>query len=322
MDSVQDIVIALLRDFGVESIDPADNATNRQAPGLTDGMIPECLIALNGAFQDIYRLAPSAFSELPYSDVLRAPTAVTFTATQYSKTISSFLTWASWMKGCTVQFADEETDNTLISATELARPVMGSSGSKTGTVYADALLLPSTFGHIIEPIEIPNECHLTVADSRKDFLKYAFAGSGNHFQGQIPGIGPKQNGIPRMVLIDTYRDSTTQGLPTFLRFAPMPSQAFQVEFMVKRKPPTYVPADVDSGDHTTDPNTLIPQDWVEAVLYAMARQRLTGCSDFSNEDGKPEIGRQFTAALAILEGSKPGVVNRRAKYPAPAGGGK
>lgn len=302
--TIRDIALLILRDFGVSTLNPATNENNRNARGITDGDLQAVVFHVNGALEEIYNDGPAAISEKPLGDVLRPETAVTVTATQYSRTISALTTFESWMVGCTFRIAGDANDNQLLSATELVRPYMGSSGSgKTGQVWGDALLLPSNASHLLPPIRLIGQDDLELVGTKTEFQP---RGSST----------PKCAGTPERAFVDTWHDQTegVTYLKKLLRVDPMPSQAFAVDFTVKLTPPVIEVEDIDEGDHTADPEVVLPTDWLNSVLLPIARQRASSDPLFVNQDGKPEIARQFNIARAILKGQTPGRGAQRGIY--------
>lgn len=236
--------------IGIRSLDIADNQNNQNQRGLEDGDLDFCAICITAALQEIFGLGPVDLSEQRLSEVLRPPQPVTFNVTQYSTAISGFATWASWMEGCTVQ-GIEDDDNELLSATQLLKPVMRGSGAVSGTVYADAVRLPEWVRNTIEPVESPNVFRLESATNRDEFRYW-----NSPFQGNPSGSRPypaggysyitrtKTNGEPCVYFVEPRYDPSSGSLPLFMRFNPMPGQAYPITFRIKRKPPKVTAADI------------------------------------------------------------------------------
>lgn len=307
--TVRDIALILLRDFGVRSLDPASNLNNRNARGISTGDLEAVCQYINGALQELFNDGPAAISERPLGEVLRPETAVTLTATQYSKTISAVTTFASWMVGCTIRIAGDSYDNELLSSTELARPYMGTTGSsKTASVWGDAVQVASNVSHLITPINLVGSTRLEVVTTRQQFQ---YVANDANIRG-LRDIGVQESltynkviGTPAWAFVDTRYDTAATYLPKILRVAPMPGQAFTVVGKLKVTPPVITPANIDNGDHTTDPNVTLAADWLESVVLPIARQRASSDALFCNKDGLGEIARQFVIARAIMKGETP-----------------
>ena len=135
------IALQLAPLIGVTSLEAEASSLN--GINLTDGDREAMAIAITQALQEIFSLGPTALSEQRYPTVLRAPAAVTFNATQYSTTISSFATWASWMEGCTVGGGSNDNELVSVSASHelvemLVDPAinMMTTGPDPKTMYA------------------------------------------------------------------------------------------------------------------------------------------------------------------------------------------
>lgn len=226
-----------------------DQVSSLNGINLDDSDKAAIAIAITQALQEIFGLGPTALSEQLYGSVLRPPVNVSFTATQYSTTISGFATWADWMQGCTVQGGDGE-DNELISATELVRPYMAASGTANGTVYADAIRLPDWVKNTMDPIWTPRIPMLRPAMNREGLRFYNSPYIGDLGHQHYPSHGAfytsrnKTAGEPVKYLVESRYDPSTGALPLFMRFNPMPGQATPITFRVKRKPPVITVADL------------------------------------------------------------------------------
>lgn len=315
--TVQAIAKLMLRRIGVTSLDPDANQQDANKRGIVTGDLEECALAITAALQEIYSDGPANLRERQVGAVLRVPTSVTFTATQYSTTISGFSGFASWMRGCTVRLSGDLYDNEIISATELMRPYMGSTGSNTATVYADAIQLPDNQECVMEPVETPNWPILTPCATKEEFSRFvsyttsapSLADTGSSYI----GFQNKIAGDPRAWIAEARFMPGVQSIPIFLRFNPMPSAAIPVRYRTKIKPVTITAEDI--GNTTTEPDLAIPVDWHESVLVPIALQRFTAHPALANNAvAIKEIGRQYGAAQRILAGWTPQVSTTQAEY--------
>jgi hypothetical protein len=328
------IALQLLPLIGVRTLHA--DAVPQNGVALDDGDIDACAIAITQALQEIFGLGPVALSEQRYSSVLRPPTNVTFTATQYSTTISAFTTWASWMEGCTIQGGDGE-DNELISATELLRPYMGSSSSVSATVYADAILLPSWVKNTIEPVETPQVRGLSGVTSREEFYGYGhpyyYSDEPAHRSGAYNyTTRTKTIGDPCVYFVEPRLDPDAGALPLFMRFNPMPGQAIPVTFRVKRKPPRITSSNIVDGgtaetagrlylqpleseeDAGAGVDLVIPTDWHESILLPFAKKWFIAHPAFNNASAAAQIMDQYRVAKAELESFAPQISPTQGHY--------
>lgn len=256
------IALQLLPLISVRSLEPPANTLNDV--NLSTGDVDACAIAITQAIEEIFGLGPTAISEQRLSMTLMPPTNVSFTATQYSTTISAFSGWASWMIGCTIQGGDGE-DNELLSATELLRPYQAGSGTANCTVYGDAIKLPSYVKNTMDPVETPLIPRLMAVTNRDDFRCYngydvVTPRTRGGFYGPWYNTRQKTAGQPSVYFVESRYDPTTGELPLFLRVNPMPGGATPITIRVKRKPPIVVADDItaDATAGLTVTGTMTP----------------------------------------------------------------
>lgn len=317
--TVAQLALRLLARIGVVSFDPTLNATNQLRRGLVSGDLDEALAAINGAMQECFGLGPAELSEQDMGGVLRAPTAVTLNVTQYSTTISSFTTYASWMEGCTIRIAGDTADNVIVSSTALRRPYIGSTTSgAAATVYADAIPCSSNVRNVLGPVVIPNTSPLVAMGTRDEFLRWdnaAYTPNRSGIPPQAAYMLSKMIGRPGAWFSDTNYNASDAFTPVYLRVSPMPDRAYPIEYRAKLKPPVFVQADLYAGTaYATDPGTIIPFDWVEDTLLPIALQRFTAHPAFDNSSAAGEIARQATIAKDNFSAMKPMIAVRRGSY--------
>lgn len=320
--TIKEIATALLRDWGVLSLNPDSDTQSTNQSGISTGDLEAVCLYINGALEEIFDDGPSFISQRPQGGILYAPTPVTLTVTNKSTTISGLTTWASWMQGCTIRIAGDDADNRLLSQTELALPCRSTTGSTSGTVYCDAIALPSTVSHLLGPVQIPNLVQLEMCRSLEEFNQ-------NNGRNVVwtprtvmtfisSAYRPKIIGQPIWGFVDSVYDSTSEeGLKKYLLINPMPGQEYLISYTGRIFPPRVIPDDIDDGDHTTDPENVLPQEWVRSVLLPIARMRSVSDPRFGQTaDGQrmAELRRQFDRARAILENQYAARVNTPAHY--------
>ncbi len=275
--------------------------------GIVTGDTADVLAVINATVQELNKKAPSAIAAGTFSEVLRPPTNITVTATQYSKTVT-LSGWESWMEGCTVRITGDTDDNRLDSQTTLLGPYMGNSGATlAATVFADSLALPSTHLNVIEPISLSRSGQswpIAIAGDKAAFR--AMAGNINapaELVDRVGSVGIKTIGTPRVAFVTSEYDPAAGFLPLYIRFHPMPDQAYKVEFTTKFKPPTYTLADIEGEE---DPGTEATGDWNESVLLPVAKKRWTEHpSCVCTPQQLQEIDRQYHHAIDALDGLIP-----------------
>lgn len=318
--TLRDLVLRLLKYRGITSLDPAENSTSLLKRGLGETDIQDALNCVNAAAQEAFTDAGASVKEQTRGDVLRAPASIILSATINSSTINVTSGWASWMEGCTVRLPGDQMDNRLISQTQLLRPYLGGTGSIGGQVFADCIPITSTVRRILDPVWLPNQVRITVANSLEEFLRWngtdtAPAHEHPFAPGRNYGLTNKSVGEPCICYADTHLDYASAFRPLYLRFNPMPGQAYAVSFRAEMKAPLFTLADVDNGDHETDPGAIFPMDYVESTLMPYALQRWQLEPDVVLEGTQArEALRQYQKAKLMLEGDTVHVSRTRAVY--------
>ena len=312
--TVQDIAKHCLVYIGVVSLDPAFNTNAANRRGLVAGDLDFVANCINQAMQEILRLGPTALSEQPYAEALRPPTNITVTVSQYSKLVpGGIVGYSSWMKGCTIRLPDG-LDNEVESSTSLVRPYMGANQVLApGTVYADAIAIGTGFFNVMEPVKIPTVVQLEHASSLEEFRFWVNPHRhGNRSHASYDTTVNKTVGQPAVWFAEGRYNPAEAFITTYLRVNPMPAQAYEIDFRVKRKPPIISAADI--GDHLSEPATVLPVDLHESVLLPLTLQRFTAHPSFNSEKAREEIARQVAVAKLILEGLNPPIAAVRGHY--------
>lgn len=318
MMTVQQVAKRILFRIGVVSLNPAVNANSANQTGIDlTNDIDEVVAAINGAYEEIWGLGPTAIREQRMSWQLQPPTSVNINVTAYSATISG-LTDPGWMAGCTIRINGDGLDNELVNDTTLLRPFQGATGPVSATVFGDAVALPSTVANVLAPVYIPQIVSpLVPAASREQFqATFRWDAYGNGMRPseyEYYAMQNKVTGEPRMWFAEPRYDPAKTYLPIFLRVNPMPGSPYPITARVRLKPPTITAADV--GTYSSDPGTQIPQDWNESIVLPFAMQRFQMHPVF---DGRPnvvkEIARQLAIAQNLLDALTPQVASVAAQF--------
>lgn len=318
--TVHSLAVLLARDLGLATLDSSENLSNQIARPVTTADKMAIITAINGAYLELFKDAPATISETEKGDVLRASTTITLAATQYSTTISSVVTYASWMKGCTIRIGGDEFDNELINATTLARPYTGSTGSVSATVYADCIPL-SGVSHVMPPVRILGFASMRMVDTREAFIdsignaRRRGGESSGDYDGQAYGTDiNKTSGEPTTAFVDTRFSETETGLQKFLRFNRIPDRVMSVNYRAKLLPPTYTLDDLGDDIDVDEAATSMPLDGLSSILYAIARKRISGDPLFGAPNAIPEIDRQYRHAIASLGSSQVSLAPKDGHY--------
>lgn len=250
----QAVGLSLLRDRGILSFSASGPQANLCRP--TD--VTDTALCITAALQEIALESASEQLGQPASFYLRAPTTVTLTATQGSKTISALTTYdGTWMPGCTIRINGDTQDNELLNATTLTKPFVGASGSAiSATVYHDCLTVGSDVEKIIGPLMLEQSRFVTEATSRTEFIQRCWYATGSPNQAgpwlgfvNAPfwSFGPKPiDQFPSVFFLDTYYDPTLDYVPRRIRLSPMPAVAQAIAWTNKMTPLRVTAADIVS----------------------------------------------------------------------------
>lgn len=307
--TVRTLVLMGLRLLGVTSLDPTTPANQAFPIEPTD--LDDVLGCLNAAFQEYFTLSPTEVRESNLGAVLNAPTAVTVNVTAASSAIASFTGYATWMLGCTIRIGDDDQDNEISSQTLLARPYMGSTGAAvTATVYGDSVQLDQTISQVLDPVAIttPVQTFLIPANTRGDFARLSGFPIVTNFDGTAynwPFFFYARKSISRPLwwFLESAYSSPIGYVPRRIRLAPMPDGQYAIGYRGVMTATRYQATDVDNGDHTTDPMTLLPiNDMdVESTLTKILFQHMSGLPTFKNTQAVPEINRAYRAVMIKME---------------------
>lgn len=264
-----------------------DDATVRQKKALAS--------CITGALQELFAKKPEAF-RVRSGATLEPPATGTIVATAGSTTVDAS-SWGSedlrgriFREGATWnQFgpAAAAPGNTIIV------PWQGASGTRTVTVYDDAVLVPSwlTIGNVhLDGYGFLRPCpdRATYSAFRDDLILEDYG---------TPPAKSSMNptGIPMSWWVEAAW--TAAGVPQkFLRFAPLPDRRVTVSFDLALQPRELTASDLES----TSLVLPVVAEFYDAVLVPWVLQRWTGCPWWKNAEARPEIARQFEAAQSIL----------------------
>lgn len=304
------LAIRLLRYLGVTSLDPTTPANQAFPIEPTD--LDDVIGVMNSALQEYFELSPSEVREANLGAYLNAPTNATLSVTQGSSVITSFTGYASWMLGCTIRLFGDTQDNEVTSQTLLARPFMGAtSGSVAATVFGDAVQLDATVGKVFDPVSVPNQSPLLPATSRMEFCHMAgyplVTGpwGGSYGGSYYPFFWWVQKPISRPLtwFLESAYTSNLAYVPRRIRVAPMPNAAYSLSYRAGLNALRLQATDVDTGDHTTDPMTLLPisDTDVESILMRICAKGMTMLPTFKNAGAVQGIEDAYKRAVSTMQ---------------------
>lgn len=298
--------LRLLRDLGVVSLDPATPSGQKFPIEPTD--LDDTVGVMNAALQPIYRRGPSEMREQNLGAYIHGPTTVLVDVTNGLSTIANLTPYSSWMLGCTIRVGGDQQDNEVTSSTLLARPYVGSTATGVSAiVYGDAVQLDATVGKVMDPVSLPNQTPLVPCTNRMTFMMLAGYPLVTNSDGSAYGYPffwfvRKNVSRPLFWFLEGAYNSALSYVPRRIRVAPMPDMAYSLSYRAAMNPPVITSANIDNGDHTTDPNVQIPipDAFTESIFFPLARQRMSGLAQFKNSGTLPEITRAAKEAMVML----------------------
>ena len=325
--TAQNAAVRLLRDFGITSLDPA-NPTKQPFPIELPGDIDDVLGVMNAANQIMFRREPNEERGQNLGTVLRGPTTVAFDATNGSTAIANFGAYASWMLGCTVRIGGDDQDNEITSASLLARPYIGTTGTqKSATVYNDSVQLDATVGNVLSPVSLPNQVPMTCCTDRQTFMRmagYPLVCDPNGTAYGYPWFWFVRKNVSRPIAwyLEPAYTAGLNYVPRRIRVAPMPDQTYSLGYFASANPSRLLLTDlVPSGYLTnpstnTDPGTLIPvsDDMIESIYLPICRKILSGKPQFKNEGCLPQIAADYKEAIAAIDNTSGMIATKQAIY--------
>lgn len=308
----------LARYIGVYDLAPDPDQNTNNSRGVTANDRNDLLTCLQAAAQEIYTDAPAAAIKRREGGQLLPPANVTLSVTQYSK-VCSITSYLATMAGCTIRISGDDLDNVIISATELLRPHQGSTGSTSATVYCDCITIPTKYDMVIEPVEFPNRACLPMVNGTEEMRYW------NSDRVWTPRLrypndiwyNLKNKTIQEpAVCMAEYEALGTAAPALYLRFNPMPGQAYAIAYTGRLAPPVIALADFyNAASPTVDPGVSLYLPMGEAVFLAVALKRWTAHPSFSPEGQQlAEIERQYQAAKTLMKKRMPQTARHQVVY--------
>jgi len=271
--------------------------------GTYPGRNADVLGAINGALQELFGEGKPWIRKADLGAWLNAPTTITIAVTN-GATAATITGWQAWFAGCTIAIDGGTIDNRITNASstvELKFPHDGPTGTVSATVYQDSLTIPDTVARVLEPVRVQGlRIHpMTNAGAGVTYRSsedYGFRPTALN-AAYIPGRMASRVARPTGYYVDTWMPSATATPLIRMALSTAPQEAMQVEYSATLKAPI--------GTALNSDVIPVPLDYVDSLLWPIARQRLTGSEFFRNESAKEEIGRAYKEAMSLLDSLKP-----------------
>lgn len=265
--------------------------------------------AINGALQELFGSKSPWTRRGTEGFLLYAPSIVTATVTEGSKTIAFGGSWDARFAGCTIRINGASCDNQVIAETSggtatMVLPHDGTSGSQSVTVYHDCLALPSTVAEVLRPVTIKGGPFLSPVPSRASLRVMRSSEEDYGFDKLVPNplnvevAMQEVVGIPQLYCVEQHQSDTWAVPSNRLVVFPAPSAQTLVTARVRYAAPIYATTD-------TSKEVPIPLEYVDSILIPVAEQHLTRCEFFRNEAAKPAIAAAYQEAIRQLQSLSP-----------------
>lgn len=275
-----------------------------------DDPLPEALLAINGALQEMAVLCPVFAARGVRSAFFHAPVEVAVTGlTNGGKTMDAPAAWADWMAGCAVQLPGDEHGNRMLGCdgTQVALqfPHLSSHASGSAKVTADAAALDADVIRVLPVVRSRDGVPLHAANGRFDLRRDARL-ERSDFGRWRRGGGPGGEGMSYYV--ESLAGPGGAGRRLCLMVNPAPEADLVLEFEARTALGWFTAADVYAvGEDAAQPESLIPVpgQFVESIFLPMALWRFLSSSVMRNTDIPPYVQDQVKKAAELLGKMRP-----------------
>jgi hypothetical protein len=276
-----------------------------------DNPLPEALIAINGALQQMAVECPVFAARGLRSAFFRAPVTLAVSGlTEGAQTMPQPAGWAAWMAGCEVQLPGDEHANRILSTdgtdVTLQFPHLSSSTSGSATVTADSALLDADVIKVLPAVKTRNGVQLHAANGRFDLRK--------PLRGRRPDYGRSNAGTSGPGLSYYVESVMVPGAAAprlSMMLHPAPAANLVVEFEVRASLGWFTKDDVflpEVEDVTPPPPEIpvpVPAQFVESIFLPMALWRFLSSSVMRNKDIPQYVQNQAETAAEMLKKMRP-----------------
>jgi len=271
--------------------------------------LPDALLALNGALQQMAVTSPAFAAKKPKSALFRP--AVTLTAsgmTQYGTTLTIASGLATWMKGCQILLPGSSDINRILDYTSttvtLQFAYLGTDTGGAATVTCDAVTLDADVITVLNPVRTTSGVLLRPANGRSNLELPSMSVDDDYGRRRHRPSYPEGNSY--------YVESSLLSGDTQPRYRMMISPSFaaatNIEFYARTSLGHFETASVHGGEPTyTDPATPIPVPvaFVESVFLPLATARFFATPILRDVDPPSYVETNAQAAISILEQMRP-----------------
>ncbi len=220
-----------------------------------DDPLPDALVAMNTALQQIFTIAPLFSAKQQRSAYFAAPADFAVSALSNGGTTCTMASAAAAMLGCKIQLPGDENPNRIVKISgttlKLQFPHLSATTSGTATVSYDAAPLPADVITVHGPVAVRGGVAIESANGLYD-------------------LDGTESGETRYFI-----ESNTTGhlFYNIMRLNAAPTEATVIEFQARTAPHVIVQDDIytGSGPYTAGTTTLpIPSSFVESIFLPLA----------------------------------------------------
>lgn len=289
--TVNELALLLLADFSPEE---------RAIPDAADypGRNAWVKSSINGAIQEYWEKTGATTREDEVGGIIYAPTTVTIAVTEGSSDATIATEYAPWMAGCSIVIVGHDIDNQIRNAETngtgavLKYPYGGTTGTVAALVYHDSLIIRNDVMQVLKPVRVDRQEIMPIANPGN----FGTRVYGDFGRNQHTYLIPLNSRVADTVgticgyKVETYSPTVTGEPLNRMKLAPAPAYAGIIDYMAKLKPAPIV----SLASSSTLP---IPNQFVESILFPMARKRLSTCPFFSNLGAVAGIESAYQTAL-------------------------
>jgi len=271
--------------------------------------LPDALLALNGALQQMAASCPLFAAKRPKSAVFRPSVTLTTSAqAQYGYTLTVASGLATWMKGCQILLPGSAETNRIVDYTgttvTLQFAYLGTESGGTATVTCDTATLDADVITVLEPVRTAAGKPLRASNGRLNLELPVM----NRFDdyGRFRSYPSSEQGVSYFVESVVLAGDSQPRLRMMI--SPSFLEATNVEYQARCSLGYFDTASVHgAGPGYADPATPIPVPlgYVESVFLPLAVARFFATPIMRDVDPPSFVESNAEAAISIMEKLRP-----------------
>jgi len=259
--------------------------------------------AINGAFQRLFAGQGPWVRKDSRAALIYAPTAVTIAVTNGS-TSATVTGWQNWMAGCLIVIAGDEAENRIKndSASAILKiPYGGTTGTKTATVWCDAVTIGADVLEVHEPVTfrsgkltpLPSTGTPASLVTLNDYGTPSYTNFAESDRGLVASAG-----MPHFFSVDTWTKDAATPSGQRISLSPVPDRAGALEYETTLQPPAY-------SDLSLTTEMPVPLNMVDSVFLPIATMMLFDSPFFRGVAVPDAITAKYQEALTTIKSLNP-----------------